>query len=381
MQVKTFEAKTMAEALSNVKNEMGPDAVIISTKNTRKGAGSFGLFGVPRVEVTAAMGSPKKGKEEKKSSSEPEDLSLLREELKDIKGLLLEMAQSGKSSNITDTAIYEGFESLHATMIQAGVSPRLAAKLVEKSQIFLGDRTDKAARTYLAKEALARSIMDTVRVSPDLEGKGYEKGRAIAFVGPTGVGKTTTLAKLAAHYNMKLGKDVALITIDTYRIGAVEQLKIYADILKVPMEVASTPKDLREKVKSFSDKDIILIDTAGGNQRDHSRISLLKDFFMHNDIDVQIQLLASATTKAADMVDILDKFGELPIQRYIVTKLDESTRFGALLNIAARYKVPYSYFTTGQKVPEDIEPATAERVADLILEISTDNTLSSNIQN
>jgi len=242
-------------------------------------------------------------------------------------------------------------------------------------------RTDKAARTYLAKEALARSIMDTVRVSPDLEGKGYEKGRAIAFVGPTGVGKTTTLAKLAAHYNMKLGKDVALITIDTYRIGAVEQLKIYADILKVPMEVASTPKDLREKVKSFSDKDIILIDTAGGNQRDHSRISLLKDFFMHNDIDVQIQLLASATTKAADMVDILDKFGELPIQRYIVTKLDESTRFGALLNIAARYKVPYSYFTTGQKVPEDIEPATAERVADLILEISTDNTLSSNIQN
>ncbi len=374
MQIKTFEAKTMAEALTNVKNEMGPDAVIISTKNTRKGAGSFGLFGVPKVEVTAARGGTVKGKESLKPSGELTGIDVLNEQLNDIKELLLDMSRSRRPDH-SETPVSGGFKPIYTTMIQAGVSPKLAIKLVEKSRNLLGNREGKIAGTYLAKEALAKSIVDMIRVSSDLDGK----GRPVAFVGPTGVGKTTTLAKLAAHYSMKLGKDVALITIDTYRIGAVEQLKIYADILKIPMAVASTPRDLSEKVKSFNDKDIILIDTAGGNQKDHSRISLLKDFFITNDIDVDLHLLASATTKASDLVDILDKFGELPISRYIISKLDESTRFGALLNIAAKYKVPYSYFTTGQKVPEDIESATPERVADLILGISSDNTFSSGI--
>lgn len=379
MQIKTFEAKTMAEALTNVKNEMGPDAVIISTKNTRKGAGSFGLFGVPNVEVTAAMGYEEKEKKAIKPSIETSDVELLSDQLKDIKELLFEMSRS-KQSHFSGNVISDGFKSLHTTMIQAGVSPKLSIKLIEKSRNFIGDRGNNVVSAYLAKEALAKSIMNMVRVSPDFDGNGRSnKGRSIAFIGPTGVGKTTTLAKLAAHYTMKLGKDVALITIDTYRIGAVEQLKIYAEILKVPMAVASTPKDLSDKVKSFSDKDIILIDTAGGNQKDQSRISLLKDFFITNDIDVDLHLLASATTKASDLVDILDKFGELQISRYIISKIDESTRFGSLLNIATKYKVPYSYFTTGQKVPEDIELATPERVADLILGISSDNTFSTGI--
>lgn len=389
MHIKKYEAKTMGEALSLVKKDLGPDAVILSTASTKLGARSFGLFGSPMVEITAALdrhptANRQSGNFYGSSSgnspvvsgygtvplkTEGEDTGILKEEIKELRRRIAEMKNIKKGRMGGEIPLPKGFEDLHSDMIRAGVVPQLAKALVESGAGHVGrcGNGDSARKISLAKESLAMEVMSCVKVSGGIKSNG-KKGMAVAFVGPTGVGKTTTIAKLAAKYSMK-GKNVGLISIDTYRVGAVEQFKTYAKILKSSVAVASTPRELREKIKSFKDKDLIFIDTAGRSQRDHKQISFLKEFFPNYEDTLQVHLLMSATTKDSDIADIVKKFGSLPIERHIFTKLDECSSFGSLLNVAARYKVPYSYFTTGQRVPEDVELATPERVADLILKI------------
>jgi len=378
MHIKKFEAATMAEAIVMVKDELGPDAVILSTKSTKKGLSTFGIFGAPSVEVTAALdrsvAARERGTAERPAVSgnrdiQPaihnmEDIGALRDDIKDLRGLIEDM---NKAERRGPANLPERLKGIYSGMLSAGVSSMLAVKLLKKSAA----RCGKEASPGRIKEVMADYVMDAVKVSGGLD---TGKGRCVAFVGPTGVGKTTTLAKLAARYSMK-GKDVAMITIDTYRIGAVEQLKIYAKMLKVPVAVASSPRELREKVAAWKDKDLILIDTAGRSHRDDSQISFLREFFPPEDDSVELHLLLSATTKESDTLDIIKRFGVLPVTRYLFTKLDESSSFGTLLNISCgQERLPYSYFTTGQKVPEDMELATPERVADLILKISNDMT-------
>lgn len=389
MQIRKFEARTMTEALSLVKKEFGPDAVILSTGSSRQGTGSFGLFGSPMVEITAALdrnppagmkgvdyysksfnpSSPVLGGSQVALSAQVEDAGVLREEIKELRRLVSEMKEQKRAKSGTVLSLPEPFEDIYSSMISAGVFPRLARTLVEKGAMHLDKCSDRkrAGRISLAKEAVAMEIMSLVKVSGDIK-LGDKKGSAVAFVGPTGVGKTTSIAKLAAKYS-RLGKKVALITIDTYRIGAVEQFKDYARILKVPALVASTPRELRNKIDSFGDKDLILIDTAGRSQRDHGQISFLREFFPGSEDRIELQLLMSATTHDSGINDIVKRFGSLPVQRHIFTKLDECSSFGSILNALARHKLNCSYFTTGQRVPEDLEAASPERVADLILRI------------
>ncbi len=383
MQIKRFEANTMAEALSIVKSELGPDAVILSTKSTRRGAGAFGLFGKPMVEVTAAVDRtpadrtkagtavpPSVSRGSERLSYEWRDvgeISTLREEIRDLKELVSELRDMGRRSIPKGSQVPGGFEGIYTDMLSAGVAPRLAGKVVVKGAEMLAGVSDSAKGGMTVKEVIAGVIMEMIKVSGGICTDG-RKGKCVAFVGPTGVGKTTTIAKVAAQQTM-IGKDVAMITIDTYRIGAVEQLKLYGRILKVPVVEASTVRELRERIESFRDKDLILIDTAGRSHRDDSQISFLGQFFPDGESSPELHLLISATTKEGDIKEILKRFGRLPIRRYVFTKLDESTSFGSLLNVAAGYRVPYSYFTTGRRVPEDLEAATPERVADLILRI------------
>ena len=389
MQIRKFEARTMTEALSLVKKEFGPDAVILSTGNSRSGGGSFGLFGSPMVEITAALdrnppagmkgvdfysksfkpSSPVSGGSPVELSAQVEDAGVLREEIKDLRRLVAEMKEQKRVKSGKVLSLPKPFEDIYSSMISAGVFPRLARPLVEKGAMHLDNCSDRkrAGRISLAKEAVAMEIMSHVKVSGDIK-LGDKKGRAVAFVGPTGVGKTTTMAKVAAKYAC-LGKNVALITIDTYRIGAVEQFKSYARILKAPASVASTPRELRKTIDSFGDKDLILIDTAGRSQRDHGQISFLREFFPGPEDRIELHLLMSATTHDSGISDIVKRFGSLLVQRHIFTKLDECASFGSILNALARHKLNCSYFTTGQRVPEDLEAALPERVADLILRI------------
>ena len=389
MQIRKFEAKTMTEALSLVKKEFGPDAVILSTGSSKLGSGSFGLFGSPMVEITAALDrnppagtkvidsytssfnslSPLSEDRQAALTAHAEDAGVLREEIKDLRRLVAEMKEQKRSKAGKVISLPEPFENIYSGMISAGVMPRLARKCVEKGAMHLSNfgESKTIGRISLAKEAVAMEIMSLVKVSGDIK-LGDKKGKAVAFVGPTGVGKTTSIAKLAAKYS-RIGKDVALITIDTYRVGAVEQLKTYAKILKVPALVASNPRELREKIDHFRDKDLILIDTAGRSQRDQGQISFLREFFPGPEDKIELHLLMSATTHDSGISDIVKRFGSLPVQRHIFTKLDECSSFGSILNALARHKLNCSYFTTGQRVPEDLEAASPERMADLILSL------------
>jgi flagellar biosynthesis protein FlhF len=190
--------------------------------------------------------------------------------------------------------------------------------------------------------------------------------RIIAFVGPTGVGKTTTIAKLAANFTLLEKKKVALITIDTYRIAAVEQLKTYAEIMGIPIDVVFSPKELPPALQKYKDKDLIFIDTAGRNPLNEPQMEELKAF-LGQDANIEIQLLISLTTSAKEIAEIFNRFEVSKVHRIILTKLDEVSTYGNLLSVTACSRRPISYITTGQSVPEDIELADSLKLAKLVL--------------
>jgi flagellar biosynthesis protein FlhF len=193
--------------------------------------------------------------------------------------------------------------------------------------------------------------------------------KVIALIGPTGVGKTTTAAKIASDQMLKRKRRVGLITVDTFRIAAVEQLRTYAKIINVPLRIVSDRQEMDKAVERFSDCDVVVIDTGGCSQRDEGQMFELREIFdergrIHN------LLVLSSTTKDNDLNEITRKFGVMPIDGVIFTKLDESASYGTIFNHAIRFKKPVSFLSIGQKVPEDIEVATKERMVDLLLNIS-----------
>ncbi len=188
----------------------------------------------------------------------------------------------------------------------------------------------------------------------------------MALVGPTGVGKTTTIAKLAANYRLKEKRRVGLITVDTYRIAAVEQLRTYADIIDLPMQVVSTPREMREAVGRMDDLDMILLDTAGRSPKDEVRIQELRAFLTEADAD-EVHLVLSSVASARVLEQTAERFAAVGTTALILTKLDEATGLGNILPLVRTSRLPLSYLTNGQNVPDDIEVAESMRVARLIL--------------
>ena len=194
-------------------------------------------------------------------------------------------------------------------------------------------------------------------------GEGQKK---VALVGPTGVGKTTTIAKLAATAITQHGARVALVTIDTYRIAAVEQLKVYGDIMGLPVEVVLAPEQLQEAFARHRDKDLILIDTAGRSPRDAGKVAELAEYLGQDD-QVENCLVLAAPTDERVQLQTLECFSAVPLSRLIFTKLDETDSCGALINLPNRAKLPLAYLTNGQQVPEDLLLAEARTVAGLVM--------------
>ena len=190
--------------------------------------------------------------------------------------------------------------------------------------------------------------------------------KTVAFIGPTGVGKTTTIAKLATIFQLSKRKKVGLITADTYRIAAVEQLKVYGDILDVPVKVVYNAEDMKRALDVFSDRDLILIDTAGRSHRDTDKLHDLKDILAAH-FPLEIHLVLNTSTRFKDMVDIADTFRILPYSRVIFTKLDEASSYGNILNIITKFNIGVSYLCFGQSVPEEIRTATYDSLVDLTL--------------
>jgi flagellar biosynthesis protein FlhF len=189
--------------------------------------------------------------------------------------------------------------------------------------------------------------------------------KRLMLVGPTGVGKTTTIAKLAGDLVLKRTLRVALVTIDTYRVGAQDQLKAYADLLDVPCEVAATPAQFALALKRFADRDVVLIDTAGRSHADAARVHELKGFCRtasEAGLPAAVMLALAANGGRAEFAAVVERFSVLPIEHAVVTKLDECAAPGRLYGCLRRHRLPVAYFTTGQEVPDDIQPATADAI-------------------
>jgi len=378
MQIKRFEAQDMNIALRLIKQEFGSEAVILSARNLKREKGVFGLFKKPGVVVTAATDTPhtetlKKNLVSKIWKPHPDqsdqvgfkDLIKKKSLIKSVRG---ELGGFNKRFNPfvrrdcipnTDT---KGLFILYQKMLAQGLEERIALELIKKVN------NTASSKKILKVEELRQCLIPIVEklgIIADQIKMENGKKKTVAFIGPTGVGKTTTIAKLAAVQALHEKKQVALITLDNYRIAAIAQLKTYANIIGVPIEVASNKKEFKGSLKKLGNRELILIDTAGMSQVNKFQIDELKDFFS-NISSIEIHLLLSATTKENDLMDILERFSVMSITSVIFTKLDETTTYGTILNQLFRTKIPISYFTNGQQVPEDIEAATSEKLVDLI---------------
>ena len=412
MKIKTFQAATMQEALRSIKAELGPDAVILSTKQVKRGNSLFSLLGRPRVEVTAAIdadadrprrsGGPRPfpqfegtappsdanpadgrfGYELRTSLNRPMSDShtahtassnstvrneprsdgewkRVMDELKQlrtlIKGVREPQLWDGQMSGLLE---FDGLEHFRCS----GLGPVTMARMVKEIQ-----QVDAEAlqTPLMLQQALHCLLAGSIKVSGPLLSRRTSKKIAV-FVGPTGVGKTTTIAKLAAHYRLREGKSVALITLDTYRLAAVEQLRMYANLLGVKLDVALTNADAVAGIARRSQADLILIDTAGRSPGDAAGLQELKQL-MNLDQPLEVHLVLSATTREQDIPDGLGGYADLPISHLLFTKLDETVQYGGIFEAMQRLGRPLSYFSLGQRVPEDLETADPERLANLIL--------------
>lgn len=376
MNIKRYEATTAKEALDLVKKDLGPDAIILHTRRSRRG-GLFGFMGQEVVEITAGADlvvpdEPTRSGRLKpvrvlKPVAQVHKLRIRARELNEMK-VLGSPGRRGTPAAVPASISSTAAEDLVRDLCRSGVSENLAQRMVNAvhepgalSRLEGGQAKDpKALRLRLREE-----IAQTLRTVPSLEGKS-DGPLVVALVGPTGVGKTTTLAKIAAQAGLVQGRSVAMITADTYRVAATEQLKTYARIIGAPVEVVVKPKDMRAALAKHRDKRLILIDTAGRSPKHSEQLIELKSFMEAAHPD-EVHLILSATTKYYDVLGIVEKFGIVPINRVIFTKIDETSSYGLILSVCANFGFPVSYIATGQKVPDDLERASRSRLAGLVV--------------
>jgi len=352
-------ANTMQQAIARVKADFGDDAVILHTRRFRRGF--LGLLGKSRVEVIAAVdparsnGNPRQRELERAREATLEAIKALQEEVRSLKRMLGEQPAAAPR-------MPHGMSMALLRLKEQDLPEEECQALLERA--VPPDSLEQAEDPQWVWERVAAQLVAEIPTAPPWD---FSKTPVIVpLVGPTGVGKTTTIAKLAANFSMLAKRSVGLVTVDTYRIAAVEQLRAYANIMGVDLLVAYTPDELRRAVATLEDRDLILIDTAGRSQHHAMHMAELRAF-----LEVlpspQVHLVISATTRRQDMAEIVERFRGTAFQRLIITKLDETRAYGSLYSAPRLAGKPLAYLTTGQSVPDDIEVADAQQVARLIL--------------
>ncbi len=380
MQVKRYEVATIREASAMIKDDLGPEAVILSTKRIHGGKGA-------RIEVVAgkdeglplsSAGRQPADRQDMTNQAFESGIGGLTREIVAMKAMLREMNDEDRSrgewrefKEMLETlfdmfGLRKGTDSHHPLaqvyrhLTDCGISKDRASNLIAAL------RREGAKEITSCEAGLARieqCLSQRFAASCTREEKGK---RVKAFFGPTGVGKTTTIAKLASLYALEKKVDVGLITVDTYRIAAVEQLKTYARIIGVSLEVAADRTALKKSLQRLAAKDVIFVDTPGKNCRDDQYLQGLKECFDLS-VPVEANLLLSMTSNEETLRELGKRFGALSYDRIILTKIDECPRAGFVYNVIDQLAKPVSYMTNGQNVPFDIEKASPASMARLIV--------------
>lgn len=358
MKVKLFTASTIQDAMAQVRNEFGKEAIILHTRRFRRG-GFLGFFAKEMVEVMAALDNEPPATAKTKppviSPNEEIKMTALQLEMANMRKMMEQVLQKMSQPEAQDN-------SLFAELVQANVDPEIARNLLHGLAIDDDHfHNNPIALRQMLKQRIVSLMGRAVGINPPPFGC-----KVVAFVGPTGVGKTTTIAKLAAKFALKEGCRVALITSDTYRIAAVEQLKTYADIIGISLDIVYSPEDLKAALYRHRDKQLVLIDTAGRSPRNEYHLEELQQL-LSVDPSIEVHLVLSATTNFKDAQDIVKKFSICSPQRFLFTKIDESQSAGMILNILYQFPTTLSYITNGQSVPDDIEMANPNKLVYMIL--------------
>lgn len=438
MKIKEFEALNLKDCLTQVRQELGPEAVILETRKFRKG-GIMGWGAKDAVRIVAAtgvsvqdppgrgggrqaaggsgqaaVGSRQSGNGKRPtaaaehtingsakasapsapapvSTESDEKLRRLEREMSELRSGIDAIRQAvvnapqqhvapayaypppgpqswgGQQQAVAYAAAQSPQEALlhpdlYRKLLEAEVGEEMAIELLRALPDLSAWKSQ--ARAPLAESALRDVMAARIKSSGPIQLK-PGRTQVVALIGPTGVGKTTTIAKLAANYALVEKKRVGLVTMDTYRIAAVEQLKTYSQIIDIPIRVAYTQAEVAPALESFAGYDVVLVDTAGRSQKNLMQVSELKSLV--DAAGCETHLVISASTKEKDLFDQIARFREANVDRLLFTKLDETTTYGTMYTVAAKTNLPISYITTGQKVPEDIEPADGVRLATLVM--------------
>jgi len=389
MKIKTFYAKSMAAAMQEIKTHFGPEALILSSKEIPSRSGVGGPASGYEV-VAATDDAPEQDLLSVSEESAPltsaaeTQLQIGAEPLVYSPASLLQTRKSAlhtpcatkrsrrKSATASPKTVAEQTAqdlpftgplsiSLYQDLLVSGVHEWLARRLVEEAQ---GAFTPKQRRTHSALLRATGKVVQGPIASP-LGQDDLPANRVVVFVGPTGVGKTTTVAKLAARLALKKRKKVVLMTLDGYRIGAVEQLRTYAGLMGIPFRFVSHVSDLQKAIGEHSQRDYILIDTTGRGPRDLDAMQDLAAFLGRG--QAERHLVLSATTKSSDLEAIVGHFEVCKPDHLLFTKLDETTTLGPILNELVRSRKSLSYYTDGQSVPEDLHMVPKDRLLDIVL--------------
>ena len=405
MIIKKFQGKTEEEATVLARKELGSTAVIMNVR-TVKSKGLKAFFKKPVVEVTAALEdepdrssykpilpaatvrrtvqSAREEIEKEKEREQEREVRLeepampsrpvkteqkesLEEKLESIHSLIEQQLSRELSDGDFDEDSDEQmpfFKLIYNTLIDNEVDEKYANEII--------DELGKIKKTGAGIDVFLANIYQKMILQfgqPSIVTKASEGAKLVFFIGPTGVGKTTTIAKIASKLNVDDKKKVALLTTDTYRIAAAEQLRTYANILDAPFRVIYTEDEVKDALDEFKDYDYILVDTAGHSHHNEAQKSAMKQFLHCVDgvIEKEVYLVVSATTKYRDLLSIADAYSEMTDYKLIFTKLDETTTLGNLFNLKKHTGAQMSYITCGQNVPDDIEQFSPQNTVKQLL--------------